>query len=145
MTASVNRILLLGQLDADPELRYLPSGVPIATLTLTTYHRRRQSDGSGVALPECHRVSVSGRLAELARDRLRKGHEVYAEGRLRTETLLDQTGKPRKTTMIVAHLLHDLSEAENPERGSLRESEDMSWLDSPPPTRTTLYDEDIPF
>lgn len=73
MTASVNKVLLVGKLGADPEVRYLPSATPVANLSLATAERRRQADGSAVEQVEWHRVSLYGNLAELARDLLRKG------------------------------------------------------------------------
>ena len=145
MSASVNRILLLGKLDTDPEIRCLPSGDPVATLMLTTSHRHHRSDGSGVDHLEWHRIRVSGKLADFARDRLRKGHEVYVEGRIRTEALIDDAGTPRKTTVIVAHLLRDLSKVGSARDGMPDEVDDMSWLDTPPPIRPSVDDDDIPF
>lgn len=145
MTASVNKVLLVGNLGADPEVRYLPSGTPVATLSLATTERRRQADGGALEQVEWHRVSLYGNLAELARDLLRKGSQVYVEGRLRTDAWRDRNGSERKTTVIVASrvLAFDgKGERRSPERPA---PADMSWLDEAAPSRAPVDDEGIAF
>ena len=97
--ASINKVMLLGNLGADPEVRYTPDGgTAIATLRLATSRRYKNRDGQPVEETEWHRVILFGRSAELARDYLKKGRSVFIEGRLRTPEWTDQNGQDRWTT-----------------------------------------------
>lgn len=100
--ASVNKVILLGNLGADPDVRYTPDGgTAICTLSLATSRRYKNRDGQFVEETEWHRVVLFGRTAEVARDYLRKGRPVYIEGRLRTRKWTDQNGNDRWTTEVV--------------------------------------------
>lgn len=99
--ASLNKVLLLGNLGADPDVRYTEGGTAIATLSLATNRRYRNRDNELVSETEWHRVVLFGRTAELAKDYLRKGRSVFIEGRLRTRKWTDQNGQDRWTTEIV--------------------------------------------
>lgn len=145
MSASVNKVLLVGNLGADPEVRYLSSGTPVATLSLATTERRRQADGGAVEQVEWHRVSLYGNLAEQARDLLRKGSQVYVEGRLRTDAWRDRNGNERKTTVIVASRMLTLGGTGERRAPEVPEAADMSWLDEPAPRQTAVDDDEIPF
>ncbi len=145
MSASVNRVLLVGKLGADPEVRYLPNGTPVATLFLATAERRRRADGAAVEQVEWHRVSLYGNLAERARDLLRKGSQVYVEGRLRTDAWRDRNGNDRKTTVIVASRMLALGGVGEARAPASSEPAEMSWLDEVAPRRTPLQDDEIPF
>ena len=101
--ASLNKVMLLGNLGADPEVRYTPDGgTAIATLRLATSRRYKNRDGQLTEETEWHRVVLFGRSAELAKDYLKKGRSVFIEGRLRTRKWTDQNGNDRWTTEIVA-------------------------------------------
>lgn len=101
--ASINKVMLLGNLGADPEVRYTPDGgTAIATLRLATSRRYKNRDGQTVEDTEWHRVILFGRSAELARDYLKKGRSVFIEGRLRTRKWTDQNGADRWTTEVVS-------------------------------------------
>lgn len=145
MSASVNKVLLVGNLGADPEVRYLSSGTPVATLSLATTERRRQADGGAVEQVEWHRVSLYGNLAELARDLLRKGTQVYVEGRLHTDTWRDRNGIERKTTVIVASRVLALGGKGERRSQECSEPADMSWLDEAAPSRTPADGDGTPF
>lgn len=145
MSASINKVLLVGNLGADPEVRYLANGTPVATFSLATSERWRQADGSAIEQVEWHRVSLYGNLAEIARDHLRKGSQTYVEGRLRTNAWRDRNGNERKTTVIVASRMLMLSRKEYAHAPTLPEPADMSWLDEAAPSRTAANDGDIPF
>lgn len=100
--ASLNKVLLIGNLGADPDVRYTEGGTAIATLSLATNRRYRNRDNELVSETEWHRVVLFGRSAELAKDYLRKGNPVFIEGRLRTRKWTDQNGQDRWTTEIVS-------------------------------------------
>jgi len=101
--ASVNKVILVGNLGADPETRYLPSGDAVANIRLATTDRYKdKSSGEMKELTEWHRVSFFGRLAEIVNEYLKKGSSVYIEGRIRTRKWTDQSGQERYSTEIVA-------------------------------------------
>ena len=100
--ASVNKVILVGNLGADPETRYLPSGDAVANIRLATTDRYKdKSSGEFKELTEWHRVAFFGRLAEIVNEYLKKGSSVYIEGRIRTRKWTDQSGNDKYTTEIV--------------------------------------------
>ncbi|MEX3605235.1 MAG: single-stranded DNA-binding protein [Burkholderia sp.] len=101
--ASVNKVILVGNLGADPEVRYLPSGDAVANIRLATTDRYKDKEsGEPKEVTEWHRVSFFGRLAEIVSEYLKKGSSVYVEGRLRTRKWQAQDGTDRYSTEIVA-------------------------------------------
>ncbi|HBR2411227.1 single-stranded DNA-binding protein [Klebsiella pneumoniae] len=97
----VNKAIIIGRLGQDPEVRYAPSGAAFANLTVaTSEHWRDKQTGEQKEQTEWHRVVISGKLAEIAGEYLRKGSEVYLEGRLRTRKWTDQNGVDKYTTEI---------------------------------------------
>jgi single-strand DNA-binding protein len=95
--ASVNRVILAGNLGADPELRYLPSGDAVANIRLATTDRYKdKASGEFKELTEWHRVAFFGRLAEVAGEYLKKGSPAYIEGKIRTRKWQDQGGQDRR-------------------------------------------------
>jgi single-strand DNA-binding protein len=103
LMASVNKVILVGNLGADPEIRYLPSGDAIANIRLATTDRYKdKASGEFKEATEWHRVAFFGRLAEIVGEYLKKGSSVYIEGRLRTRKWQGQDGQDRYSTEIVA-------------------------------------------
>ncbi|MGV2291098.1 single-stranded DNA-binding protein [Trinickia sp. YCB016] len=101
--ASVNKVILVGNLGADPEVRYLPSGDAVANIRLATTDRYKdKQSGEFKEMTEWHRVAFFGRLAEIVNEYLKKGSSVYIEGRLRTRKYQGQDGTERYSTEIVA-------------------------------------------
>lgn len=99
--ASVNKVILVGNLGADPETRYMPSGDAITNIRLATTDRwKDKQSGEMKELTEWHRVVFFGRTAEVAAQYLRKGSQVYIEGSLRTRKWQDKDGQDRYTTEI---------------------------------------------
>lgn len=99
--ASLNKVILIGNLGRDPETRYAPSGDAICNLTLaTTETWKDKSSGERREATEWHRVVFFGRVAEIAAQYLRKGSQIYVEGRLQTRKWQDQNGQDRYTTEI---------------------------------------------
>lgn len=100
--ASVNKVILLGNLGRDPEVRYLPSGDPVANITIATSSRYKGKTGEMVEETEWHRVTFFGRLAEIASQYLKKGRPVYVEGRIKTRKYTDKDGVEKYATDIIA-------------------------------------------
>jgi len=101
--ASVNKVILIGNLGRDPEVRYAPSGSAIANITLaTTRNWKDKTSGEKVEETEWHRVVFYDRLAEIAGEYLKKGKQVYIEGRLKTRKWTDKEGVEKYTTEVIA-------------------------------------------
>jgi len=120
--ASVNKVILVGNLGADPETRYLPSGDAVSNIRLATTDRyKEKGSGEMKELTEWHRVSFFGRLAEIAGEYLKKGSSVYIEGRIRTRKWTDQAGVEKYSTEIVADQMQMLGGRGNRDSGSDRD------------------------
>ena len=104
MARGVNKVILVGNLGNDPEVRYSQNGGAITTISLATSESWKDKDGNQQERTEWHRVKFFGRLAEIAGEYLKKGRQVYIEGSLRTEKYQDkQTGQDRYSTDIIAN------------------------------------------
>ena len=104
MARGINKVILVGNLGADPETRYMPSGGAVTNLRLATSESwKDKQSGEQQERTEWHRVAIFGRLAEIAAEYLRKGSQVYTEGRLRTRKWQDNQGNERYSTEIVAN------------------------------------------
>jgi single-strand DNA-binding protein len=98
----INKVILVGNLGNDPEIRYMPSGGAVANITIATSESwRDKSSGEQREKTEWHRVALFGKLAEVAGEYLRKGSQVYIEGQLQTRKWQDQNGQERYTTEVV--------------------------------------------
>jgi single-strand DNA-binding protein len=99
----INKVIIIGNLGADPEIRSFPSGGQVANLSVATNESWRDRQGEQKERTEWHRVVLNGRLAEIAQQYLKKGSQVYIEGRLQTRKWQDkQSGQDRYTTEIIA-------------------------------------------
>jgi single-strand DNA-binding protein len=110
--ASVNKVILVGNLGRDPEVRYLPSGDPVANVTIATSSRYKSKTGEMVEETEWHRVTFFGRLAEIVSQYLKKGRSVYIEGRIKTRKYTDKDGQEKYATDIIANELQMLGTRE---------------------------------
>ncbi|MBP6491323.1 single-stranded DNA-binding protein [Thauera phenylacetica] len=125
--ASVNKVILIGNLGADPESRFAPSGDAICNIRLaTTETWRDKSTGERREATEWHRVAFFGKLAEIAGQYLRKGSQVYIEGSLRTRKWQDQSGQDRYTTEIRADEMKMLGRREGGD-APMRGGEGGGW------------------
>lgn len=98
----VNKVILIGNLGADPEVRFMPNGGAVASITIATSESwRDKASGEPREKTEWHRVSLFGKLAEVAGEYLKKGSQVYIEGQLQTRKWQDQSGQDRYTTEVV--------------------------------------------
>jgi single-strand DNA-binding protein len=100
--ASVNKVILIGNLGRDPEVRYMPSGDAVANITLATTETWKDKAGEKQEQTEWHRVAMFGKTAEIAGEYLKKGSQVYIEGKLQTRKWTDKEGQERYTTEIRA-------------------------------------------
>jgi len=108
--SSVNKVILIGNLGADPEVRYLPEGSPVCSLRMATTEKwKDKNSGEPREATEWHRVVLYRKLAETAGSYLKKGASVYIEGRLRTRGWKDRDGQERQTTEIEASAMEMLS------------------------------------
>jgi single-strand DNA-binding protein len=109
--ASVNKVILVGNLGADPETRYLPSGDAISSIRIATTDRYKdKASGDMKEATEWHRVVFFGRLAEIVDEYLRKSASIYVEGKLRTRKWQDQAGQDRYTTEVVGNFMQMLGD-----------------------------------
>lgn len=106
--AGVNKVILLGNLGADPEMRYTPGGMAVANFRLATSETRTNKEGQKETKTEWHRVVTFGKLAEICGEYLSKGKQVYIEGKIQTRTWDDKDGNKRYTTEIVANSMQML-------------------------------------
>ncbi len=100
--ASVNKVILVGNLGRDPEVRYMPDGAAITNISVATTDTWKDKAGEKQERTEWHRVAFFGKLAEIAGEYLKKGSQVYIEGRLQTRKWQDKDGQDKYTTEIVA-------------------------------------------
>jgi len=110
--ASVNKVILVGNLGRDPEVRYLPSGDPVANVTIATSSKYKSKTGEMVEETEWHRVTFFGKLAEIVGQYLKKGRSVYVEGRIKTRKYTDKDGVEKYATDIIANEMQMLGSRE---------------------------------
>jgi len=140
--ASLNKVMLIGNLGKDPEVRYTASGQAVAGFSLATSEKFKNKSGEWEERTEWHRVTLWGKLAEIAGEYLSKGKTVYIEGRLQTRKWQDNSGNERYTTEIVGDKMQMLSpkgERKGSE-GSYGGGGGSADFDEPP-----FQDDDIPF
>lgn len=148
MARSVNKVILVGRLGADPDIRYAASGTAVAKMSIATSEPVQGADGNWEERTEWHRVVVFGRTAEHCGNYLAKGRLVYIEGRLRTNQWEDQQGVKRYTTEIVARDVvflgsNGTSDAQEPPPRA--ESAGNMGGEPLPPPPAGADDDDIPF
>jgi len=140
--AGVNKAILIGNLGKDPELRYTPGGQAVASFSLATSEKWRDKEGVAQDRTEWHNIVVWGRQAEIAKEYLAKGRQVYIEGRIQTRSWEDKDGNKRYTTEIICQRLQFLGardQAAAPAGGGETPPEGPAGDDM------TGEDEDLPF
>lgn len=138
--ASVNKVIVVGNLGRDPELRYTKDGRPVTNITVATNERWRDREGNNQERTEWHRVVVWDKQAENCAQYLQKGRSVYIEGRLQTREWEDREGQKRYTTEIVAQTVQFLG---GRGEGGGRASPPVG--DPPPAPPESQGGDDIPF
>ncbi|MEM7082894.1 MAG: single-stranded DNA-binding protein [Pseudomonadota bacterium] len=149
MARGINKVILVGNLGADPETRFMPSGGSVTNIRLATSESwKDKKSGEQREKTEWHRVVFFNRLAEVAAEYLRKGSQVYVEGQIRTQKWQDQSGNDRYTTEIVAREMQMLGGRGGGGGGASAGGSTMNQ--APPamaeaPADTGGFDDDIPF
>lgn len=126
--ASVNKVILVGNLGRDPEVRYTPDNAAITNISIATTDSWKDKNGDKQERTEWHRVAFFGKLAEIAGEYLKKGSQVYVEGRLQTRKWQDKEGQDRYTTEIVADRMQMLGS-----RSGMGMSDTADMDSAPPP------------
>lgn len=143
--ASVNKVILIGNLGSDPEMRYTPGGQAVAQFNIATTDVWIDKSNVKQEKTEWHRIVVWGKLAEHCKEYLSKGRQVYIEGRIQTRTFDDKNGQKRTITEIVAQTVKFIGSAANGARRGQpeRPAPEEPPFDSPDPDKIT--GDDIPF
>ncbi|WP_404460773.1 single-stranded DNA-binding protein [Providencia rettgeri] len=148
----VNKVILIGHLGQDPEIRYMPNGGAVASLTLATSESwRDKQSGEMREKTEWHRVCIFGKLAEVAGEYLKKGSQVYIEGSLQTRKWQDQSGQDRYTTEVVVNIggsMQMLGGNGGNQAGSQQPARQPQQQQAPTPQNNEPpmdFDDDIPF
>jgi single-strand DNA-binding protein len=142
--SGVNKVLLIGRLGADPELKTVTGGQNVARLSLATSENWTDREGQKQERTEWHRIVVWGKLAELCGKYLSKGRQVYVEGRLQTRSWEDQQGQKRYTTEIVANTVQFLGGGQANANPQTSQNSDFGAQDFGPEPSFDTSDE-IPF
>lgn len=157
--ASINKVIIVGNLGRDPENRYLPSGEQVTSIAVATTDRwRDKASGEQKEQTEWHRISFFGKLAEIAGQYLKKGSQVYIEGRLRTRKYTDKEGVDRYATEIIADTMQMLGSRQGagepaeergsyqpPSRPAQNNQPQRSQQNNRPAGLSPDMDDDIPF
>ena len=144
MARGINKVILVGNLGADPETRYMPSGGAVTNIRIATSESwKDKNTGDQQERTEWHNIAFFGRLAEVAGEYLRKGSQVYVEGRLRTRKWQDRDGNDRYTTEVIAGEMQMLGG--RPGSGAPAKSESNAPPPGPVPPPDGNFDDDIPF
>ena len=137
MARSVNKVILIGNLGKDPELRYAPSGAAVASFSLATNEQWKDQEGNPQERTTWHNLVVWGKLAEIAAEYLKKGRKVYIEGRLQYRDYEDKSGNKRYVTEIVVNDLVML--------GSRQDGGEREESTSGAPPAVSEEKDDLPF
>ena len=143
MARGINKVIVVGNLGADPDARYMPNGNAVTNISVaTTASWKDKESGERQEKTEWHRVVFFGRLAEIASEYLKKGSQVYVEGRLQTRKWEDKEGNDRWTTEIVANEMQMLGER-------ISSSSNSNNISTPKSSNSEFtpddFDDDIPF
>jgi single-strand DNA-binding protein len=154
MAGSVNKVILVGRLGRDPELKYTPSGAPVAKFSLATDESFKDKTGEKQERTEWHNIVAWNKLAEICGEYLTKGKLVFIEGSIRSRQWQDQSGNKRTSYEIIANQMHMLgSKGDSPAGGMDRPALERHAPTpppppaepAPPPPESEISDEDIPF
>ncbi|ELY5948110.1 single-stranded DNA-binding protein [Cronobacter sakazakii] len=146
----VNKVILVGNLGQDPEVRYMPNGGAVANLRLATSESwRDKQTGEMKEVTEWHSVVLYGKLAEVAGEYLRKGSQIYIEGQLRTRKWQDQSGQDRYSTEVVVNVGGTMQMLGGKQQSDKPKQQSQTTKQKPPSQQSSVppmdFDDDIPF
>ena len=149
-TRGINKVILVGNLGQDPEVRYMPSGGAVTNISIATSETwKDKNSGENTERTEWHRIVFFNRLAEIAGEYLKKGSKVYVEGSLRTRKWEDKNGHERSTTEIGARDMQMLDSKGGSTGGNFGGGSNMNSAPSKPSNNANTnlddFDDDIPF
>ncbi len=146
---SVNKVILVGNLGRDAELKFTPNGFPISSFSLATTDRRKDKDNNWQERTEWHRIKLLGKQAESLQDYLKKGKQIYVEGRLETRSWDDKDGQKKYMTEIIAdriQLLGGRGDGGGRSAGRGDDTDHYEEMGAPSAgAPSDLTDDDIPF
>jgi single-strand DNA-binding protein len=128
MARGVNKVILIGNLGSDPEVKYTPNGAPVANFSLATNESWNDKDGQRQERTEWHRLVLWRKLAEIAQQYLKKGAKIYVEGKLQTRSWDDQSGQKRYMTEVV---VNDMQMLDSRGEGGGSGDRDAGYSDRP--------------
>lgn len=137
--AGVNKVILVGNLGADPEIRYTPSGTAVANFNIATSENWTNKEGQKETKTEWHKIVTFGKLAEICGEYLAKGKQIYVEGRIQTRQWDDRDGNKRYTTEIVANTMQMLGRPGDKPQEAPQEEPPQAGEPAPPEL------DDVPF
>ncbi|MDM7995948.1 MAG: single-stranded DNA-binding protein [Acidobacteriota bacterium] len=146
--SSLNKIMLIGHLGRDPEVRYTPDGAPVATFSLATSENWTDKNGSRQEHTEWHTIVAWNKLADLCKRYLSKGRQVYIEGRIRSREWTDKDGNKRRTTEVIASQMVLLGSRSQGADAGVQPMEPMGRTAAEPDSPfgdAGITDSDIPF
>ncbi|EKK3986126.1 single-stranded DNA-binding protein [Cronobacter sakazakii] len=146
----VNKVILVGNLGQDPEVRYMPNGGAVTSLRLATSESwRDKQTGEMKEVTEWHSVVLYGKMAEVAGEYLRKGSQVYIEGQLRTRKWQDQSGQDRYSTEVVVNVGGTMQMLGGKQQSDQPKQQSQTTKQKPPSQQSSVppmdFDDDIPF
>ncbi len=145
MARGINKVIIVGNLGQDPDTRYMPSGSAVTNMTVATNESwKDKQTGEQKDRTEWHKVAMFGRLAEISAEYLRKGSQVYIEGKLRTRKWQDKDGHDRYTTEVIADEMQMLG-GRGGSGGGAPARNDGPPPSPPPQGSSDDFDDDIPF
>lgn len=145
MANGLNKVILIGNLGRDPEVRYTPGGLAVANFSMATSETWTNKEGEKETRTEWHRIVAWGKLGEICGEYLSKGKQVYIEGRIQTREWEDKEGNKRYTTEIIASQMLMLGSRESAGEPRPSPSSDMETPNLPEPPISKTKDDDIPF
>ena len=145
MANGLNKVILIGNLGRDPEVRYTPGGLAVANFSMATSETWTNKEGEKETRTEWHRIVAWGKLGEICGEYLSKGKQIYIEGRIQTREWEDKEGNKRYTTEIIALQMLMLGSRESAGESRPSPSSDMETPNLPEPPISRTKDDDIPF
>lgn len=145
---SVNKVILIGNIGADPEVRYLDNNKVVANLRLATTEGYKDKEGNRVTQTEWHNLEMWDDLAKIAEKYIRKGKEIYVEGKIKTDTWQDKEGHNRYTTKIRVTsltLLRGGNENQSADQSKINTNPSENISSSPNPAKENTVEDDLPF